>query len=380
MKKAYTIIELLVVIAIISILLAITLPAIQAARESSRRTSCSNHIYQLSKAIINYESKWHTYPSGGWGNNWLGAKGRINKQQPAGWTYSILPYIERQIEYDYGDYHSKLMSDFICPTRRQAEIYSDGNQYLYGNPIMPNVVLSKSTRSDYAINGGSAGSCPSIDSLIRSNIKSNTEVIICHKPPGSTRANGGNSIKQKIGNLSGSGHRNHKHDHIGICGGCNQPLDVLLNQPGCQPSSLNEGDQWLSQDNSTKFFNRGLCGILPDITDGIVGRMVNTTNANLYDGASNVYLIGEKYICKDGYGTTDGDDRSLFVGFSNNNVRWGYDPPKNDDELNIATIFGSAHPVIFIISFADGRVQSTNYDIDPELHFILCGRNNGTIP
>ena len=56
MKKAYTIIELLIVIAIISILLAITLPAIQAARESSRRTSCSNHIYQLSKAIINYES------------------------------------------------------------------------------------------------------------------------------------------------------------------------------------------------------------------------------------------------------------------------------------------------------------------------------------
>jgi len=374
MRRAYTIIELLVVIAIVSILLGITLPAIQAARESSRRTSCSNHIYQLSRAIIDYESKWRTYPGGGWGGNWLAVKGRINRQQPAGWTYNVLPHIERQTEYDNNNYHSVLMSDFICPTRRTTEFYDYGNSYL------PSIVLPTSTRSDYAINGGSAGSCPSIDALIRSNIKSNTEVVICHKPPGSTRGNGGNSIKQKIGSLSGSGHRHHKHDHVGICGACNEPLDVLLNQPGCQPSSLNEGDQWLSQDNTTKFLNRGLCGILPDITDGIVGRMVNTTNAHLIDGASNVYLIGEKYVYKDGYGITDGDNRSMFVGFSSNNVRWGYDPPQTDGELNIATIFGAAHPSVFIMSFADGRVQSTTYDIDPDLHFILCGRNNGTLP
>ena len=140
MRKAYTIIELLVVIAIVSILLGITLPAIQAARESSRRASCSNHIYQLSKAIINYESKWHIYPGGGWGNDWLGVKGRINRKQPAGWTYNILPYIERQTEYDNDNYHSVLMPDFICPTRRTAEFYDDGNSYL------PSIVLPKSTR------------------------------------------------------------------------------------------------------------------------------------------------------------------------------------------------------------------------------------------
>lgn len=372
MKKAFTLIELLVVIAIVSILFAISLPAVQMVRESSRRTSCLNKISQLTKGIINYESKWQVYPGGGWGNNWLGVKDRIKNKQPGGWTYSVLPYIEEEVLYNSYNFYEQNVIAFTCPSRRSFQFYNDGNNYY------PNIVVSKSTRSDYAINGGSSGTCPSIDALIRSNIKSNDDVVICHKPPGQVRGNGGNSIKQKIASLSSGGHRNHKHDHVGICGSCNDPLDLLMNQPGCQPTTLVEGDVWLKQDSTTRFLNQGLCGVMPDITDGVVGRMKNITNANLYDGASNVYLIGEKYICQNHYGG-DGDNKSMFVGFSNNNVRWGYDPPLSDGDTIISTIFGSAHPSSFNVSFADGRVQSTSYDIDPDLHFILCGRNNGTL-
>jgi prepilin-type N-terminal cleavage/methylation domain-containing protein len=372
-KKAFTLIELLTVIAIISILMAIIIPAVQSARESARRTHCANNIYQLTKGIIQYESKWVVFPSGGWGNKWLGKSSRIKNSQPGGWTFSLLPYIEEEVLYENPTYYSHTVGTFNCPSRRSVQLYEDNRSYY------ENINPARTSRSDYAINGGSSGTCPSIDALIRANIKSNDDVVICHKPPGQVRGNGGNSIKQKITSLSSSGHRNHKHDHVGICGSCNDPLDLLMNQPGCQPTTLSEGDSWLKQNSTTRFLNQGLCGVMPDITDGIVGRMKVISNANLIDGASNVYLIGEKYVGVKYHGG-DGDDKSMFVGFSNNNVRWGYDPPMVDGKDNLSTIFGSSHHSIFVISFADGRVESVSYDIDPNLHFILCGRQNGSLP
>jgi prepilin-type processing-associated H-X9-DG protein len=118
-------VELLVVIAIIGILVALLLPAVQAAREAARRMSCSNNMKQLALAMHNYHDTYKSFPSN---YVWVGPEGY--KAMSA--HFSILPFIEQAPLYDqglanqnnwgwlYGNLMNTRLEAMLCPSSPAA--------------------------------------------------------------------------------------------------------------------------------------------------------------------------------------------------------------------------------------------------------------------
>ena len=169
-RVAFTLVELLVVIAIIGVLVALLLPAVQAAREAARRAQCQNNLKQTALALLMHHDANAAFPTGGWGHRWVGVPDRgSGERQPGSWLYQILPFSEQPGLYDLGRgetgaaahlaYSQRLetpVAMFTCPSRRTSRAWPIDDNLAYVRNPLPYGEAEVVARSDYAINGGAS--------------------------------------------------------------------------------------------------------------------------------------------------------------------------------------------------------------------------------
>lgn len=157
-RGAFTLVELLVVIAIIGVLVALLLPAVQAAREAARRTQCKNNMKQLALAIHNYHDTMSTFPPGYITKN-PGVPGSSSWCRSGGlagapWTVLILPFTEQT------NLHSNL--NFNVPFQDASNQMAAPNDKLimpmkqYQCPSDNRFATNKVLNSYFGVQGGGA--------------------------------------------------------------------------------------------------------------------------------------------------------------------------------------------------------------------------------
>lgn len=308
-RSGFTLIELLAVISVVGVLLALLLPAVQSTREAARQVHCRNSLRQLNYAIANFESTHGHLPSNGWGFLWIGDPDRgVGKQQPGGWIYQLLPFVEQgnlaRIGVGLDDTAKEIaLADLIqspvrlfrCPTR-PSELLTPSNSFLIWHNAGLQPLVAK---TDYAICEGD-----------------------------------------------------------------------WISDTDDGPASLEEGDDpefaW------------------PDLqaATGVSFQRSEVRMAQILDGTSQTYLIGEKHVSLPAYRDDSdwGNDQPLYSGVDVDLARWTIAPPILDGHDNQRyRQFGSAHTDGCHMSLCDGSVRFVSYAIDGGVHRRLGNRHDGEV-
>lgn len=325
----FTLVELLVVIAIIGILVALLLPAVQAAREAARRSQCINNLKQLGLASLNFESTNGHFPTyglalNGYGAGLAGPNGEPNVQSKAAienlsWTYQILPFVE---ENNLHDLRSQIgmvpellerpVAALVCPTR--------------GARIIVNIIGDAEFYGDYA-----------------------------------SFAND-HYFTRRVTSASG--------------------MDVEIPLIDPVRGAENQADQ-IEQLISQGVIGRG--GYLR--TSQPASKLITftkVTQAKITDGTSKTMMFGEKAVPQFLYTSPDNPtDRSgpYAGGFSTVALGRGGPFPDSIQEgdpnyqhFSHNQSFGSAHTGFFNAVFSDGSVRSISFNVDPLTYYAVLLR------
>lgn len=319
-----TLVELLIVIAIISLLLQLALPAVEMSRESARKLTCQNNLRQLGLATqLHLETHRH-FPTGGWSSVWVGDPDRgFRKDQPGGWSYNLLPYLEQEQLHDMGrgltDSHRREAAArmfatpvpiFVCPSRRLAR------PLRFNRALFNSNKPEKAGRSDYAVNIG------------------NLE-------PSDQRGPGPRTYEEASQWVIGT-------DRLTQWVGWRQN-GAVFQRSTVQPRSVIDGmsNTFLCGEKflAPKYYNNGK-------SDG--------DDQSLYIGFDRDNARSTNILHPP---TRDTDIESAWL-------------PEGDSERVVTWNFGSAHPTGINMVSCDGSVSSISYDIDM-IVFAANGSRNG---
>jgi len=330
-RPGFTLVELLVVIAIIGVLVALLLPAIQAAREAARRSQCQNNLRQIGLAVQNFVSAKQVLPTGGRTfyphiEDFITKSGQPYgpDRQGLGWAFQILPYLEDGNVYNIkttADIQRTIVPIYNCPTRRQPTFVKDSGD--------------KSLVGDAAILMDYAAATPSMNP--------NVKVPYAY-------VEAGNSFWQD-GEIT---------------------------------------DVWLGMIIRTPFEKTG-----PNDTDWENKSSTRPiTYAKVTDGLSKTLLVSEKVVNPRFYeGGSPSDDRGWSDGWDPDIMRCTCVTPLSDaetftkkefkvyafGEISDVFNFGSAHSGVFNSTFGDGSTHTISHDVDPIVFDRLGNRCDGEI-
>ena len=342
--------ELLVVIAIIGVLVALLLPAVQAASEAARRTQCMNQVRQMGLAILNLESANKHFPTGGiepWPNierYSVGGKPFGPKRQGLSWAFQILPYFEENAIYNISRPPCRLAIHRSIPISVRHGV-TDGN---------PNVESGETYwLMDYAgftpWQSRSQIGSQLFDRLLR----------VCRP------------VRHPVGTTAGCANA---YSFWGVTSYANDFISNPTRQTAQALGARYTGFWGVIVRSS---YHVDVSGAVTDLGYTPIVRV-----GKIKDGTSKTMMVGEKRLRLPYQPGEPDDDRGWSDGWDIDTVRSTLCPPSQDSRLSIrpqgnVVTPGSAHAAGLNVVFADGSVRFINYDIDVENFNRLGHRSDG---
>ena len=328
-RRAFTLIELLVVISIIGVLIALLLPAVQAAREASRRTDCSNRVRQLALATHMHHDTYGYFPPARYESRPdANPVDQCGLETPS-WLARVMPFIEQQALGEKWD-----MSK---PWHQHPEDV---------RTVVPDIFLCPSRRS---------GTKPVASRNLRTTVDGGGGRLPCGCPVAPRP-------REVTLDIEGA-----------LC-------DYAGNHGDLTPGATGAPSDFYFGGNGTGV----IISVRPKCESGVaIAPHDRIRMASVFDGTSNTFLFGEKFVPTNQLGefpvdspAYDGDHLPASCRLAGPGLRLAHSP---DDVLADMFSFGSWHPAGVHFALVDGSVRLFSPETDTKLLGSLANRGDARV-